>query len=111
MANQKQDLIDILKGTQMRIDLVKEHTEQEAALQRVADMTSKDSKGKLDKVDQAFFDKQYARLKDFENYFQSAIFSGIDNEQLKADVRNFGYGFKYLAKAYNIELVITRKEQ
>ena len=111
MAKQNQDLIDIIKGNQLRIDIKKAHAEQEDALQKMSDMTSRDKNGKLDKVDQAFFDKQYARLKDFENYFQQAIFSGIDNEQLKADVRNFGYGFKHIAEAFDIELVITRKEQ
>jgi len=98
-----ENLIDVLKGDARSVDFMKMIVEQQDTIRKLERMAI----GKPNKVEQAYFEQQNARLKDLEAIVKSWIWEAFSDDD---EVVNKTMYFGEMIKNYEVQVMIKRKK-
>jgi hypothetical protein len=104
MANkiEKQILLGKIKGDIRNVNFLKIITEQAETIRNLERMAG----GKPDKVEQAYFQKQNARLKELQDIVKNWICEAFEDDT-KVYEKTMSFG--NILKNYEIEVIVKRK--
>jgi hypothetical protein len=98
-----ENLIDVLKGDARQVDFMKMIYEQQETIRKLERMAG----GKPNKVEQAYFEQQNARLKDLEAIVKSWIWEAFyDDEQVGVKTGYFGEMFQN----YEVQVIVKKRK-
>lgn len=99
---EKQILLGKIKGDIRNVDFLKIITEQAETIRKLERMAG----GKPDKIEQAYFEKQNARLKELQDIVKHWIWEAFEDD---TDIVEKTLYFSDILKNFEIEVMVKQK--
>ena len=100
-------MLDVIKGTARQVDFLKIIKDQQDTIRKLERMAI----GKPNKIEQAYFDQQNARLKELEDIVKKWIWEAFSNDDVMEDIVEKTMYWDSILRNFEIQVLVKIKDQ